>query len=306
MIILDYDIRLKGFDDILTFSCFGDLHQGDKGCDETRLKQDLNRCNENPNDYSIFTGDQFDAIIPKDLTRFRLDSVPGWMIDDPSPGKPAVGAFIGKQLDRGYTNLRARDKNKVIGYGEGNHEDSIVKWHGSDMTYNLVERLYGLSVIDDKKKKECEMAKHLLGYSALINVHVSFDTNNTSHVVTIYMHHGWGGASRTEGYNLTKYSKHMPYYDADIFVFSHCHDHQCKIIPYLSVPKKRAGGRRPQLKAKDRLLLVTGTYKRAIIENQRTPSFEESRGFPPRKLGYVSAKVKFHDNGNIRMGYEVF
>ena len=303
MIILDYDIRLKSLEDILTISCFGDLHIGDRGCDEARLQQDLERCNQNPNDYSLFNGDQLDAIIPKDIGRFRPDSVPEWMTRASSGLAP--GAFIDRQINRAASILRIRDKDKVIGYGDGNHEDSILKWHGTDISPKIVEKLWGLGIILDDREREDEASKHLLGYSAFIKLHVSFDSGNTRQLITVYTHHGWGGGSRTEGYNLTKYAKQIPYFDADIYVFSHCHDHQSKVIPYLSATNSK-GGRRSQLKGKDRLLIVTGTYKRALIENQRTPSFEEQKGFPPRKLGYVSAKIKWYDNGNVRMGYEVF
>jgi len=216
-------------------------------------------------------------------------------------------AFVDRQVSRLVGLLKVRNRDKILCINDGNHEDSYLKWHASDISHRTVCDLWGLNVIDDEDKKNKEAGKYLGGFSSYINLHISFKRSNTKRVITIFCHHGYGGSSRTEGYNLTKLSKIMMSHDADIFLFSHCHDNVSKIIPWAS-PVIHKGGdeNRQRIKAKDRLLLITGTYKKSIIENQRAPSFEEKNLFPLRKLGYVSAKIKFYDSGDVRMGYEVF
>lgn len=291
-------IILPSIWDELELSFIGDMHVGAKACHEERLINDLERCNRNDTNYTIFLGDNIDAVIPKDAKRFSPSGAASWLWDNSlADGKEfPLEAVIDRQEKRLLEILRHRRPNRVLGIADGNHEAAYLKYHAHDVTRTIC----------------ASTGYEMLGYAFFLTVTVGFEDDPRTYKITIYGHHGYGGGSRTEGYNLTKFSKHMPYFDADIYAFAHVHDQQNKIIPRLApVPEEKRlvdGDKKHAnegLQFRDQILVVTGTYLRTLSEG-RFPSYSEEKGYPPRKLGFSSALVSVNPHtDDLNMGHMV-
>ena len=297
MITEQSHIILPSIKDELELPFIGDLHVGARACHEHRLEVDLVKIARRKNSYIIFMGDQLDAVVPKDPRRFTPSTAAPWTWQDdwrdgdeePFP----LEAVIDRQKARLKQILKHAPKKRVLGMGDGNHETQYLKYHSHDPTRDICKH-FGWK---------------MLGYTFFLTLVVGFEDHPRTFRVGIYGHHGWGGGSRTEGYNLTKFSKHMPYFDARIYAFSHVHDIQTKIIPRLEPAAaemwENALHSDERILFNDLALIVTGTYLRTLSKG-RFPTYSEEKGFPPRKLGYASALVNFDgDTGEIQIGYAV-
>lgn len=272
-----------------------DMHVGAKACHEQRMENDFTKIGKRRTAHPVLLGDQADAIVPKDPRRFTISNVAPWAYEESwCRGEEfPIEAVIDRQEHRIKQICGLLPTERVLGIGDGNHENEYLKHHSHDVTRHV--------------------AKHfgwkLLGYTFFLNVTVGFEDHPRTFTFTIYGHHGWGGGSRTEGYNLTKFSKHMPYFDAQIYAFGHVHDTQTKIIPRLRpmAEEEWTLGKHSdeRLHFDDRVLIVTGTYLRTLAHG-RFPTYSEEKGFPPRKLGYASALLNFDvDTGEVLVGYAV-
>jgi len=61
------------------------------------------------------------------------------------------------------------------------------------------------------------------------------ENNSRGRTVTFYYSHGYGGGSRTQGGNLTKFAKATTAFEADCYLFGHVHQLQYDSFPYLGV-----------------------------------------------------------------------
>jgi len=295
MIVHDAHIILPSHLAELEHPIIADTHIGARACHEKRLENDLRRIASRPTAYPILLGDQFDAIVPKDVRRFSPSVCAPWAYDEDFMGRDEfpLEDVIGRQEERGKQIFALGPVERILGIADGNHEIAYLKYHSNDITRRVADHF----------------SWKLLGYTFFLNITVGFEDHPRTFQYTIYGHHGWGGGSRTEGYNLTKYSRHMPYFDAQIFAFAHVHDTQTKVIPYISsvdeYERKLGKHANEDIQFNDRVLIVTGTYLRTLAQG-RFPTYSEEKGYPPRKLGYASALINFDvDTGEMHVGYAV-
>jgi len=295
MIVEASQIILPSHVDEMEIPIFADLHVGARACHEKRLENDLERVSRRPLAYPIFLGDQADAIVPKDPRRFTPSVVAPWAYDEAflAGEEFPLEAVIDRQECRLVQILERGPTKRVLGIADGNHETQYLKHHSHDITRRVAKHF-------DWK---------MLGYTFFLTTTVGFQDHPRTFTFTIYGHHGWGGGSRTEGYNLTKYSRHMPYFDAQIFAFGHVHDTQTKIIPRLRPVAEEEWqlGKHADERIcfDDRVLIVTGTYLRTLSHG-RFPTYSEEKGYPPRKLGYASALLNFDvETGEVHVGYAI-
>ena len=232
-----------------------DVHLGNKYCDEKALKRYIDDRDENT--YFMTGGDLFDSIIVKDQKRYEKHS-------DDTEGDD----ILDEQIDRGEAYLRPlADEGRLIGCGDGNHEKTILKHCSTNMTKRLCRRL----------------KVPYLGYSGMIRLSMR-DKHNHGRSVCVYYHHGFGGGSRTQGADLTKYSKHAATIDADIFLYGHVHRKQTDEIPRLAA----IGGK---WKAKDKHIAICGTYLKTL-SNTTDSTYSEVAGYPPTAIGGVEISIK--------------
>ena len=180
-------------------------------------------------------------------------------------------AIIDEQVDKAYEVLKPYQKN-IISLACGNHEETIIKHCGTNPIKRLCEKL--------------STPKHsviYLGVKWMLRLNLSINGARGRSIV-IYGHHGWGGATRTEGGSLTKFSRDMMYDEADIYLFGHVHE---KV--YKNIPRGYHGG--SKYLSKDRLLVVAGSFKKNLTDDDNV-TWEETKGFPIRAIGGITIKIK--------------
>jgi len=227
-----------------------DVHLGNKYCDKRHFKDYLD-----DDCYFMGGGDYLDSIITRDLKRYEKHS------DDTE-----TDAIIDEQVEMGYELLKPV-KDRIIGWGRGNHEETIKKHCGTDPSKRIADLL------------GCPY----LGYSGLIRLLLTED-GSRGRTVIIRWHHGWGGGSRTQGADLTKFSRDVAYWDADIFLYGHVHKRQNDKIPRLGLSGER-------LISKPKVVGICGTFLKTYSETTDS-TYSELKGYPPVEIGGLIVSIK--------------
>ena len=252
MIVHAHDIEYK-YGQTFTLKPLFDVHLGNKYCDKKEFKSYLSNSDENT--YFIGGGDLLDSIITKDIKRYMKHA-------DDTEGD----AIIDEQVEALYDLLKPH-KDHIIGLGTGNHESAIVKYHGSHPIRRLCNMLGTTS----------------LGFSWLVRL--SFKENSSrGRLIVIRGHHGWGGGSRTQGADLTKYSKDLTYWDADMFLYGHVHKRQSDKID-------RMGLVGTKLVSKPKWIFICGTFLKTLSLTDEA-TYSEEKGYPPVSIGGVTISIK--------------
>ena len=245
-------IKYKSTKDPIKIVPLFDIHYGNAACDVNALRDFIRN---NKDAYFIGGGDWLDSVIISDLRRYRktIDST-------------ETDEIIDEQIDGLYEIIKPI-KNRIIGLGSGNHEDNIAKRCGTHPMKRLCKRL----------------DVPFLGFSGLIKLILRTEVGQARTVI-IRWHHGWGGGSRTQGADLTKFSKDMLYWDADIFLYGHVHRKQADRIP-------RLGLWGDKLISKPKLLGICGTFLRTYTDTAN-PTYSEIAGYPPTEIGALTVNIR--------------
>jgi hypothetical protein len=242
-----------------------DVHYGHKLCDVTAFKKYLETTDENT--WFIGGGDLLDSIVVTDKRyRKNIDS----FVDE---------ELLDKQIDGMYEMLKPY-KEKFLGLMIGNHEDTILKKSNT----NIIKRLANLLDIP------------YLGYSCFYKL-ILHENNSRVRTVLLRTHHGYGGGSRTQGADLTKFSKDMQFYDADVFLYGHVHRLQFDEVPRLSIVGNN-------LVSKPKTLVICGTFKKSFSDDSST-TWEETKGFPPTRIGGAIINIKPDSNAWARVSVTI-
>lgn len=238
-----------------------DIHydgMGNKGiCDVAKLKADLELVDDNT--YIIGGGDWLECIVPGDK-RYRKG------LDNSESEE-----IIDEQLNGLYEIFKPY-RERILWIGDGNHEDSVIKYSGTNPMKRLAERL--------------STDQHTIlytGYNCFISLRLN-ENGARTRTVKVYCHHGWGGGSRTQGADLTKYSKHAANIEADLFLYGHVHRRQQDELPRLTGIGKK-------FIAKPKRLLICGAYKKTF-SNTAVATFAERLGFQPSRIGCMFVNIK--------------
>lgn len=256
MIVHEYRIPYKSRSDIITLKPLFDSHIGNRYCDEKALRKYL--ADDSENTYLIGGGDILDCIITKDIKRYVKHA------DDTKSD-----SIIDEQIERAYDFLKPY-KGRIIGLGTGNHEATIAKHCGTHPIRRLCEKLETVS----------------LGFSSLVVIRLSMD-GNRSRTLAIRLHHGWGGGSRTQGADLTKYSRDTAYWDCQMFLYGHVHRRQSDKIDFMTV----AGN---NLVPKPKHIFLCGTFLKTYSASDEA-TYSEEKGYPPVSIGGVNIRLKVTD-----------
>lgn len=251
MNIIERRINYK-FGDIIKIRPFFDIHYGVKACDVSAFKKDLQNVDDDT--YLIFGGDLLDSIHSRD-PRYRKSN-------DIYDGDAIIDNQINDMI-----KLLEPYKDRILGLMVGNHEDEITKRCGTNPTDRICKALNAPN----------------LGYSGLFKL-VLTEQGSRTRTIIIRFHHGYGGGSRTQGADLTKYSKDMQYFDADLFLYGHVHRRQVDEVPRLGLSGIR-------LIAKPKILCICGTYLKTYIQGN-DPTYSEVKGYPPVSVGGVMVEIK--------------
>jgi hypothetical protein len=229
-----------------------DVHYGNKYCDVRKFREYLADSDE----YTYFMGggDLIDSIVATD-PRYSKHA----------DGTPSA-AIIDDQV-KGFLEMIEPYKDRIIGLGRGNHEDVIIRKCGTDPVARMCEKL------------GCAY----LGLSGLIRLILS-ENGNRGRTIIIRWHHGWGSGSRTQGADLTKYSKDTSYWDADLFLYGHVHRKQSDRVPRLGLVGEK-------LVSKPKMIGICGTFLRTYSDTTDS-TYSELKGYPPTEIGGLTVNIQ--------------
>jgi hypothetical protein len=257
---IEHTIKYKSTKDVIKIKPICDVHWGARHCDEKAFKRYISEYDQNT--YFLVNGDLFDLILYHDTRRYRQS-----MVKDSFLGQDDV---IDLMIDEMHELLEPI-QTKIIGIGSGNHEDTIAKW-GTDPLRRLCTKLSTPS-----------QPVPFLGYSSMINLTLT-QNGSRGRKLVIRMHHGWGGGSRTQGADLTKFSKDMAHWDAQIYIYGHVHRKQFDSVPRLGMIGKK-------LYSKPQLLVIGGTFLKTYSDGH-DPTYSEAKGYPPTDTGGLTINIK--------------
>ena len=241
--------------DTIRIKPIADVHLGNTYCDIEAFKRYLDDRDEHT--YFLGIGDLMDDIITKDLKRYEKHS------DDSE-----TDYIVDEQVDRMEKLLSPLAKEgRIIGLGEGNHERTISKYCGTNPIKRLCKRL--------------DVTQ--LGYSGFVRLRFR-EKAGRGRTVMIYHHHGFGGGSRTEGADITKFARHASHFDADIYLYGHVHKLD-------SHPVTRMAAVGDKWIAKPRHVIICGTYLRTLSK-VADPTYAEMRGYTPTTIGGAICNIK--------------
>lgn len=252
MIVVEYAIPYK-LGQTITLKPLFDVHLGNTYCDERELKRYLD--DRDDNTYLVGGGDIMDSIITKDVKRYVKHA-----------DAAETDSIIDDQVDKAYEFLKDY-KGKIIGLGTGNHESTINKYHGTHPIRRLCKKLDTTS----------------LGFSWIVILKFR-ENDGRGRSLVIRGHHGWGGGSRTQGADLTKFSKDMAYWSADMFLYGHVHRRQSDKID-------RIGLIGTKLVPKPKFLFLCGTFLKTFSLSDEA-TYSEEKGYPPVSIGGINIKIK--------------
>jgi len=254
--LVTYRIPYK-YGQTFTLKPLYDFHKGAKAHDSRALKEFLSDSDENT--YFFGGGDWFDGIITTDKRYIKSSDITSGddILDQPVDEMEEIIEPIAPRL---------------IGIGMGNHEYTVLKKCGTNLTKRLVKRL---------KKKGYDTK--FLGYSGLIKINFR-EKAGRGRSLLIHYHHGWGGGSRTEGGSLTKYAKDINYYSADIGLYGHDHKKLTYEIARLDVVGNK-------IINKPIHIGLCGTFLKTFISGEDT-TYSELKGYPPIAVGGIKFEIK--------------
>ena len=229
-----------------------DVHLGKAACDVKAFKAFLADSDENT--YFIGGGDLYDSVVVTD-PRYRK-----------SQDNTVGDAVVDRQIDRGVALLEPY-RERLLGLCAGNHEDVVTKKCGTNMTQRTCDAL----------------GVPFLGYSGLYRLRFS-ENGGRGRKLVIRYHHGWGGGSRTQGADLTKYSKDMQYWDADLFLYGHVHRRQTDKVDRLGLCGKK-------IVPRPKWMCICGTFLKTYTATS-DPTYSEIKGYPPVSVGGVVVEIK--------------
>lgn len=230
-----------------------DLHLGSSSCDEDAVKADLDWAKrENAQIYLL--GDIVDMILPKDMKRYQPSAVvKGLRSEDDLVG--GTVRYAAEFLDP------YKDLIRMI--SEGNHEGSVLQYHGFDPISALIGTL------------DCGIVHG--GVGGYIQNRYACEGSNNVVNLRIRYHHGAGGsAPRTLGVmSLADMGAYSP--DADIVWQGHKHN---KFANGTTVIEKLKSGTH-EITYEKQVQLMTGGYL------QPNDGYALKKGLRPQNKGGV-------------------
>jgi predicted phosphodiesterase len=248
------------YGDIFKIKPIADVHLGNKFCDLKAFKAYIEDFDDKT--YFIGIGDLIDAVIASDAKRYRKSS-------DATEGDDILGQQI-----QDLTALLKPIADRIIVLGDGNHEQTIVSRCSLNPVKMICDSLnipYG-------------------GYTYFLTLRFR-ENDGRGRTVTIKASHGWGGGSRTEGADMTKFCRDAGRYDSDVFLYGHTHK-----LQYYSIPVIGSDGKK--LVARNRLVAICGTWLKTLSSGTDS-TYSERSGYAPCHIGSPTINIELKMATNI-------
>lgn len=264
MIVTSKTIAYTG-DTSFNIYAIGDVHIGSRHFQKRRFLDDVKRIEDDPNGLWVSMGDVCDCIVPSDSKRFRADEI------DPEylPHLATIGTY---QRDR-FLEYVSPIAGKCIGVVDGNHEESLLKYHHVALTHDIAR----------------ELGTEYLGNTALIRLmfHRTDDQGQRmrSSCLKLYVTHGHS-YGRNTGAPLTRLEQTAANFDADIYLAGHCHKLGVSRAQRISIPEKGT----PKLVSRPQVFGLTGCY--TTVYEEDTSGYGERAGHCQPDIGMLRVSVR--------------
>lgn len=239
-----------------------DLHLGARGCNEDLLRAHIQRIALDERAYWIGGGDYVDAITHLGDKRYRPETIAAW----------ALGRTDVVQAQRDYVlELLAPIAHKCLGMAAGNHEWQTDRRYGSAIYADLVR------AVAERKG----VASDTLALGAQGFVQLTWRLRRRW-VLTIFVHHGYGGG-RLAGGDALALQRMLHQYDCDLLFVGHRHT-----LLVLNRHLPVAGGKVARLRES------WGIFMPGYLDPYLPPSettgmpidtYPEEKALPPRGVG---------------------
>jgi hypothetical protein len=281
MVITEKTIPFK-YKDSFRIIVISDPHLGARAHVSGYLQKIFRQYRDDKKAYFLFLGDLLDCIITTDSKRFVLDCLDDNLLKKDSKAK-RLNAIVDNSINAVVKLIRDHGiQDRIIGFVSGNHEECIADRHGTDPIARICDIL------------GCEN----LGYSFMFKLRFALDAPTRKALeIWLYGHHGWGGGARTEGADITKFSKvYGDYPEADIYLFGHVHKKQ-SWMKHPVYPIKR--NNEWTLEHKKKLFCICGTALKTLSDGA-IPTYAEKKGYAPTPIDFTEITLSMPKHGEDR------
>lgn len=270
-------INLEKQDDIFHFEPLSDIHIGHVGFDEELYKRRIKAITKDPNRYTMFLGDQIDAISVYDK-RFNPDMSIEHDVDNQRKiweklSRPLLNEHKSrfKEVDYEEWELKKGENEKIFGLEHGNHEYKI-----RETTRAYIENNF------------CNPhALSFLGSRAIIGLEVKYK-NTIQAQWSILAIHGSGGGRPEYMFEQMKKNHYM-----DVFICGHLH--QKRYTPQIAVDFDWETG---NMWERDIHLINSGTFCKPLVEG--TDGYMDRKNeITPTNIGTATLSFDSY-NGTIK------
>lgn len=257
MIIKEREIEYQYPGQVINILAYGDIHNGARGCEKGRITSKWQKWGRKRNTYFIDMGDACDCIVSSDKKRFRPSCVEPNLL----AGDTVREDWIDQEINWYCNNVKKHiNLSHHLGIVSGNHHDKILKYHNTDPTERIANRL-GIPN---------------LGYSFYYHLIFKLKDSKERHTVVVYGHHG-KGAITSFGGAVTKFCKDASLKDADLCLYGHTHQlWQMRIVRPIIVGKK--------LQERPITVVNTGGFLKSYLDSTM-PSYPEEKMYHALPLG---------------------
>lgn len=184
---------------LASFLFISDVHYDSPHCDRDLLKHDLDVASKN-HAKIISLGDFFDVMQTRNDPRRR---------NSESKKEYSKDNYLGEVLKDSVSFMSRYD---LILAGDGNHEDTVLKSSGLDLTQAMIDS------INLTRPDECKALK--IGYGGFIAFSVEYDQKTHFRYIVAH-HHGFGGGGSNKG--VAQFNQRMMSFEADAHIMGHVH-----------------------------------------------------------------------------------
>jgi hypothetical protein len=277
----------------ITFTLMSDLHLGAPNVDTDRIRADLTEARENE-DRILLDGDIFDAILPTDKKRFRMEALAKTL-----QGRSDI---LNRLVEMAFKELSPyADLIDLIAIG--NHEESVEKYHsfdpvqalvyrlnqipGADVRYGGISGFFDYRITEPRDTKAARERKNHGG-------------NRWRYL--IFYHHGSGGSSPvTKG--IIQFNRMETWVEADLLWVGHGHN---RILDATTV--RVSVSNNGNIVFRPCRAVMTGGYlwnhepdtsEAYMAGGTKRVSYAESKNLPPQESGGARVIVELLDRAKL-------
>lgn len=257
-----------------------DLHIGAAHVDYSLIKKEIADAVEK-NDRIAVNGDVLDLILPKDHKRYSPTALHPRVADR----SDVVNASVDWAVE-----ILSPAAHLINMIGVGNHETAVEKYHATDVTRLLIDKLEAIAM-----KRGPMHVIHYGGYTGFIDYRLRSSVRDKGgYRFVVYYHHGSGGnAPVTRG--LIDFNRKDTWVDADLIWMGHKHQRLTVAVEKIRCPLQ---GDEPDVR--DVRHVMTGAYfktycgqsQASVRQHGRRSNYAADAGLGPGGKGGARVELR--------------